>query len=277
MLIRSEILSHVPHGFSTRHGGVSTGIFATLNFGNPGDLPPESRDPPPNIAANFAAVLRDLAAPDRRIAQVHQVHGAAVRLLRRSTPPKTPHPPQPLDLPDPKADALVTDDPSILLCIRVADCAPVLIATEDGALVAAIHAGWRGVIADVVGHTIDVIRTISSAPLAAAVGPCIGPQRFEVGPEVLDEFDRAFPHHPDPDHASGAPPSTIIARREPGGKGYIDLASALAVQLRRRRVRHIDLLRRCTASDPELFFSHRRDQGRTGRMIGIIGPRDETA
>jgi YfiH family protein len=251
--IRSNVLDRVPHAFSTRVGGVSGGMFASLNFGNPGDLPAELRDPPANIAENFARLTRAMgpAAQGRTIRQVHQVHGDAVVVIR---------PGQPWPERDPQADAMVSDDPGVLLAVRVADCAPILLASADGRVVGAVHAGWRGTIAGVLTRAIDAMRSLGAKDLAAAIGPCIGPGAFEVGPEVAEQFARHFgPGLADRPHPASA------------GKALVDLPAALAAQLRQAGVARIDADAPCTFADAGRFFSHRRDAGRTGRLVGVIG------
>src|SRR5207249_4115163 len=119
-----------------------------------------------------------------------------------------------------KADAIVSDDPAKILAVRVADCVPVLVAADDGKTVAAIHAGWRGVIAGIVPNTIQRLQSLGcrADSLVAAIGPCISGDCFEVGAEVVDEFERLF--------ASPAP-----ARRTADGKGRVDLRLAIQMQL----------------------------------------------
>lgn len=272
--LTSTLLARVglPHAFSTRVGGVSTGMFASLNFGNPGDLSASERDPPANIRANWTLLAQAIGAERREIVEVHQVHGTDCRVVRPGGPSH--------ELPDgrdTRADALVTDDPSRLLAVRVADCVPVLFASEDGRFVASVHAGWRGVIgpidpapkpgqgiADRVLHTLAMLG-VRTDRLVVAIGPCIGPSQFEVGPEVADAFAAVF----------GKNSPFVRACTTKSHKYYVDLQAAIAEQLRRAGVpgSSIDTLARCTASEPEIFFSHRRDAGRTGRMVGIIGPR----
>jgi hypothetical protein len=127
--------------------------------------------------------------------------------------------------------------------------------------VAAAHAGWRGVISGVV---IETIQSMNVPPerVVVAIGPSIGFDAFEVGPEVLDEFRRVF--------GDEAP-----VREAAGGKGFVDLREAIAVQLKRIGVRadRIDTTDRCTVRDREEFFSHRRDDGVTGRMAALIAVR----
>lgn len=258
-LLRSALLEdvRVPHAFTTRAGGVSAGVFASLNFGNPMDLPDAQRDPPANIAENFRRVLAAISAPEREVVQVYQVHGPRAHVFRPGAPSRDTGPDGPLDF---KADALVTDDPARVVAVRVADCAPVLLASDDGRLVAAVHAGWRGVVEGVAPAAVRALRDLGARDIVGAIGPCIGPDAFEVGPEVLDAFLRAFPDDPP-------------LRPRPGGKGDVNLKECLRRQLVAAGVRDVDVLDGCTASDPARFFSHRREQGRTGRMIGLIGPR----
>lgn len=259
-LIASRLLSDagIPHAFSTRRGGVSTGIFDSLNFGNPGDLEGPRRDPPATIAANLARVLAALNVPAREIVQVHQVHGDHVHALRRGHPA---HETPPGEIT--KADALVTNDPQRMIAVRVADCTPVLLASADGSIVSAVHAGWRGVVAGIVPRALREMEALGADPrgIIAAIGPCISVQHFEIGPEVVAQFRNAL----------GA--DTPHVRETSGGKGHADMQGALSEQLRHAGVRSIDAVARCTVAEPEFFFSHRRDRGLTGRMIGLIGPR----
>ena len=261
-LLRSRVLDAigVPHAFTTRRGGVSSGIFSSLNFGNPSDLAPDRRDSVSNIRANLRLVSGAIeprpGVPEREIVEVHQVHAAAVHTVRPSTPPHVD--------PSPKADAIVTDDPRRFAAVRTADCAPVLLASSDGRVVAAVHAGWRGVIAGVANNAVQRMIERGASDIVGAIGPCIGADHFEVGPEVRDEFDRVF--------GSGA----AIVRPAPGcgeDKYLVDLKEALRRQLSSRGLRSIETLPHCTVRDADLFFSHRRERGMTGRMIGIIGPR----
>ena len=257
-LIHAATLAQVPHAFSTRVGGVSSGPFESLNFGNPMDLPPGvARDPVENIAENFRRVLVEIGTPDRLIQQVYQIHGCAVRVYRAGDAPREAHPEGERDH---KADAMVTDDPRRLLAVRVADCVPILLACGTGRVVAAVHAGWRGVVLGVLPAAVAAMRSLGAADIHAAIGPCIGPTKFEVGPEVVAEFEARWPEAVRP-HPQGVP-----------GKAMIDLAWALRAQLAAADVGKVETIGRCTASEPEVFFSHRRDRGITGRMIGAIGP-----
>ncbi|MCX5690206.1 MAG: peptidoglycan editing factor PgeF [Planctomycetota bacterium] len=264
MLIESRLLADasIPPAFSARRGGVSTGTFDSLNFGNPGELEGPRRDPPASIAANFASVLEKLGVQRREVVQVHQVHGDQVHTVRPGLPS---HPAPAGDTT--KADALVTDDPTRVIAVRVADCTPVLLTSADGRIVSAVHAGWRGVVAGISLRALEAMEALGAdrGGVLAAIGPCISIHHFEIGPEVIAQFRTAF----------GS--DTPHVRETAGGKGHADMQGALAQQLRHAGVRSIDLVERCTVGEPESFFSHRRDQGLTGRMIGLIGPRDARA
>src|SRR3954451_1303945 len=174
---RSPLLAKVgvPHAFSTRLGGVSAAPFDSLNLGNPNGCP--IQDDRQNIAKNYDRLHAAAGLAGRPRAYVWQVHGDAVALARKG---KT------FDC-ETKADAVVTDDPARTAAVRVADCVPVLLATADGRAVAPAHAGWRGAIAGVIVRAAEAIRRVhhdDAVPLLAAIGPSIGVDAFEVGPEV---------------------------------------------------------------------------------------------
>jgi YfiH family protein len=255
VVLKSPLLESagIPHAFSTRLGGVSSRVFASLNFGNPSDLSREQRDPAANIRQNYRLLLAAAGCPEREIVEVHQVHSAAVHFARRG---QAAH----ASRSDTKADALITDDPARAAAVRIADCAPVLIAARDGTIVAAVHAGWRGVIAGVLPAAIDAMRAMGASDLVGAIGPCIGRDHFEVGPEVASEFRRHF--------GDDAP-----LRPGRADRSLVDLKDALRIQARRAGIEQVDVLPHCTFADSTRFFSHRRDRGITGRMAAIIGPR----
>lgn len=232
-----------------------------MNFGNPGDLSAERRDPAANIRANFGRVLGELGCAGREVVEVWQVHGAGVhRVLAGTASHAGEH--------DTRADAIVSDDPGRLLAVRVADCAPVLLASGDGRWVAAVHAGWRGAVAGIAGKTVAELRGLGATGLSAVVGPCIGPGAFEVGGDVAEAF------------AERVGWSGFVRPIEGRtGKWWCDLGGALRRELEESGVERVEVLGRCTVTDrfgdgSAVFFSHRRDGGLTGRMIGIIGAAD---
>lgn len=290
--VRSGLLADaggigVAHGFSTRIGGVSGGVFSSLSFGNPGDLDPARRDPPGNIQANWELLRAAIGVGGddlrgREIVEVHQVHGDAIRVVHRGG---ASH-----DTPDGKdtcADALITDDPARLIAVRVADCCPVLIASRDGHTVAAIHAGWRGVVKRIVPLSVEaMVEQFGLRPrdLVAAIGPCIGggaeggSGAFEVGQDVAAEFTSVFgAGTPHVKKAAGRPASEAAGHES---KFIVDMQGALREQLLACGLTpdSIEAAPFCTVASADargrpLFFSHRRDKGVTGRMVGIIGPR----
>ncbi len=230
---RSPLLDElgVPHLFTTRIGGARRDDL---------DLGALDR-------TALERVLRAARAPLARLATVKQVHGASVVVL--GALPAAP----------PRADALVSARSDLLLCIHVADCVPVLMASADGRRVAAVHAGWRGLVAGVIPRA---LAELEGSEIVAAIGPCISCERYEVGPEVAQAFAQA-----------GL--AAAVHERLPA-RPRVDLRGAAELQLRAAGVRRIDSTDRCTHRDAEEFFSHRRDVthgalASTGRLGALIG------
>jgi YfiH family protein len=243
----------VPHAFSTRLGGVSPEPFASLNLGS--TISPTLSDDPAHVRENYRRLLTAMGCQTRQWVYVHQIHGNAVADAREGDSFECGQ----------FADAIVSDDVTRIISVRTADCVPILLADQRGRAVATVHAGWRGVIAGAVPSAITRLKENFDIPpenILAAIGPCIGPEAFEVGPEVLTEFSTAF--------GADAP-----IRRADTGKGFVDLPAAIRIQLTAAGVPAdcIDASDRCTVRDADEFFSHRRDAGRTGRMAALIGPR----
>lgn len=240
----------VPHAFATRIGGVSPVPFDSLNLGNPSGC--GAQDAREHIQENYRRLQSAVGLEGREHCWVHQVHGDKAVIVR---------PGEPFDGGQ-SGDALLCTDPRRFLSVRTADCVPILLTARDGKTVAAVHAGWRGVVAGVVLAAVKALRQLSVEPgnLFAAIGPCIGADAFEVGNEVLAEFAAAFGQE------------TPVVRRI-GEKGLVDLRQAVRMQLLSAGLapRHIDLTDRCTYQDQAEFFSHRRDNGITGRMAALIG------
>lgn len=251
---------NVPHAFSTRIGGISPMPFASLNLGNPLGCP--LQDDLAHIRQNYQRLASAAGFAGKQIRRVRQVHGSSIVTITGHDQPGE----------DPQADGLITEDPTCVASVRVADCVPVLLCTSDGRRVAAVHAGWRGVVAGVVPKAVEQLRRMADSDpvhdrsarmeLIAAIGPCIGMDAFEVGGEVLEQFTQLL--------GSAAP---VIRRAD--GKGHVDLREAIRLQLLKigLHATQIDLTDRCTYRDADEFFSHRRDQGITGRMAALIAPR----
>ena len=244
----------VPHAFSTRIGGgagTSPPPFDSFNLGNPSGV--AEQDDYERIYRHYKALQNAVGAAGRTRCWVHQMHGGNVIAIRRGDAFAS----------GPEADAMVSDDPTRILSVRTADCVPVLMASSDGQVVAAVHSGWRGIIA---GVTRNAIEKMGSRKIFAAIGPCISVDAYEVGPEVLAQFTATF--------GDGAP-----IRGSTNGKGHVDLREAIRQQLLGCGLRsdQIDMTDRCVFRDAGEFYSHRRSQretgGVTGRMAAIISPR----
>lgn len=234
----------VRHAFSTRIGGISPPPRDSLSFGSSAGV---AGDPPDVLEEAWrrlflaTGISPDLAA--KRPFTARQVHGNAVAEAEGLTP-------------ETQADAVVSRQPGRVAAVRTADCCPVLLASHDGRRVAAIHAGWRGVVRGVIHAAVETLGE-DPATLTAAIGPCIGPDAFEVGPEVAEVFAQ-FPGR--------------VRLATAGDRSYVDLAGACHDTLAGLGVLQIDCANLCTAANRELFFSHRRDRGNTGQMVAIIAP-----
>ena len=248
----SELLEEagVRHGFATRRGGISQGAFASLNLGNPASC--ATPDASETIEENYRRFTGTIGLSGHLRCAVHQVHGDRVA---RIDDPNQHNAAQ-------QADALVSTHSRAALAIPVADCVPVLLADERGQVVAAAHAGWRGVIAGIVPKTISAMRELGAVRMVAAIGPCIGFDAFEVGSEVVEAFRSAF---------GGSAPIRLRA----DGKGHVDLREAVRRQLIDSGIDtgRIDVSEGCTFTNAEDFFSHRRDNGLTGRHAAMIARR----
>ncbi len=233
---------------STRRGGRSQGPWASLNLGG------ACGDDPVPVAANRECFAATLGA---RPVWLRQVHGTAVlRLGRDSTG---------ADLPP--ADAAWTIDTGVACTVLVADCLPVLLAARDGSAVAAAHAGWRGLAAGVLEETVRALEQGAGVPsrdVLAWLGPCIGPQAFEVGADVLAGFGSS-PGHADPAFFSFRP------RADGSPRWLANLPALAAKHLQQAGVPAAAIHQdgRCTVGAPSDFFSFRRD-GVTGRMAAAI-------
>jgi len=216
--------------FTTRVGGVSEGPFASLNLGR------KSGDDVERADENRRIACEAIGADVEKLALNHQVH--ASRVLQAAPAMRGEH-----------ADGLWTDQPSLPILAMSADCLPIAVARTDTSdpAVAVLHVGWRGLLAGIVGAGTEAL---GRGALAAAIGPGIGPCCYEVGEEVAVPFRERF-----------------------GGdvveEGRLDLWTSAERALRAAGVERIDRFDRCTACEPETFFSHRRDAGRTGRQ-GVI-------
>lgn len=255
---KAVTFSHIPvrHGCSTRLGGLSEPPFDSLNMGF------SVADEPQAVWENrrrFAVLLGVESLPSL----LSMSHGKEVAVV--DEPPA-----QPSDLTRSfpavyRADAAITRLSGVPLTLTVADCVPVFFYDPQVGCIGLAHAGWRGTVAGIVAETIaSMRRTFDSKPenIRVGIGPSIGPQAFEVGPEVADEFLRAFPRSLE-----------VVSSIEGSHQALVDLWRANAVMALNAGVPDSNIVVSgwCTFSHPELFFSHRRDKGKTGRLLaGII-------
>ena len=241
----------VRHAFSTRIGGISPAPFDSLNLGNPNGC--ALQDDYDRIWKNYARLSSSIDCPAEPPLRVHQVHGAEVASVSAGGEFDTSC----------KADAIVSEDRERVISVRTADCVPLLFSSGDGRMVAAVHAGWRGIVAGVIPAVIGRMTEgrCAGGSIVAAIGPCIGRDAFEVGDAVAEEFRKAFGK------------SAVVGMSQEG-KAVIDLRLAARLQLLAAGVgeENIDTTDRCTVTHRDEFYSHRRDRGVTGRMAAIIAP-----
>lgn len=231
----------IVHGFTTRKGGVSTGPYAALNLGL------SSGDERSVVEQNRDWLLTQVVVPRERVAAYNQVHGAVVADGEPSWFTSD-------------ADAATTNEPGVMLVMSVADCLPIIMHDTQTGAVAAVHAGWRGTVAGVARATVAAMgERYGTKPehLTCVLGPAISQARYEVGPEVVAAFREAN---------LGA----AIGDEQPNGHAQLDVRGANVQQLSAAGVTRIAHLARCTAGEPEWFYSHRRDRGVTGRHWAFV-------
>ena len=238
----------VRHGFFTRQGGVSSGIYASLNCG------PGSRDPAANVAANRARVAELLGAEPGRLVTVFQKHSADAVVATGPWNGATP-----------EADAIVTKTPGLAIGILTADCAPVLFCDGEAGVIGAAHAGWKGALGGVIEATIEAMRKLGATPerIVAAVGPTISQDAYEVGSEFVARFGAEDPES-----------SAFFATDEVSGEPHFDLPGYVGERLARAGVGSIADLGHCTYCEETRLFSYRRSQHHGeedyGRQISAI-------
>ncbi len=234
------------HAFFTREGGASVGPFRSLNFSA------AVGDEASAVAANLARARRYLGVDEGKLCFVSQVHGVATALVDGTASPG--------DLLKLEADAVLTRARGVACAVRTADCVPVLLADVEAGTVAAVHAGWRGVVAGAVEAALGRLRALSAGggEWVAAVGPHISVSAFEVSEEVADELQASCP--------------VPIVSREYGDRPHVDLRRAVRAQLVSAGLADgdVDDVRGCTVLDAERFFSYRRDGARSGRHLSAI-------
>ena len=245
--LQADELDGVKHGFFTREGGLSAGIYEGLNCGT------GSNDDPDHVRQNRALVAAHMGVEDQHLISVHQIHSPDVIAV------EAPHSGD-----KPQCDGMVTRTPGIALGVLSADCAPILFADAQAGVVGAAHSGWKGTQAGIGARTVEAMEALGAnrADISAAIGPCISQRAYEVGPEFMDSFIDE-----DPDHA----------RFFAGGQGdrvQFDLPGFILASLRACGIGRAGWTGHCTYSDAQKFYSYRRTTHAGapdyGRLISAI-------
>jgi YfiH family protein len=254
-VIRAESLSapQLEHGFFTRRGGVSTGLYASLNCG------PGSDDDPARVAENRRLAAELLGVSDTMLCTAHQVHGQDVVFVTKPWAASA----------RPKADAMVTRATGIALGVLAADCAPVLFADPLARVIGAAHAGWQGAFKGVIEATVRAMQRLGARPgaIRAAIGPCIAQPSYEVGADFHGRFlarDGGFERF-------------FVPSYRPG-HFLFDLPAFVASRLETAGVGQVEWLERDTYAESDYFYSYRRathrgepDYGRQLSAIALVG------
>jgi hypothetical protein len=233
--------------FTTRQGGISTGPYSSMNLGL------NTEDNPDFVNANYTKLLRQLKIPQKEVCHVKQVHGSQVVKISETMPTTLI-----------EADAMVTNVPGRVLYMNFADCLPLFLAAEDQTAIALVHCGWRGIVGGIVKKSLfSLERNYEVQPenVRAVLAPSICQKCFSVGEDVARQFYQQFSTFPEL--------GQLVELRQGGGQ--IDLAGIVKAQLINSgvRVESIVTSEFCTSCSDHLFFSHRRDQGLTGRMAAL--------
>lgn len=224
----------IAHGFFGRQGGVSTGLYSSLNTGA------GSGDNPQNVTENRRRVAASLGTSESRLQSLHQIHSRDVMIIDGPLQTK------------PQADALVTNAPGLAISALSADCAPVLFADTNARVIGAAHAGWRGALSGITDATIDAMETLGAkrADIRAVVGPCIHIESYQVGPEFYQTFLDASE-----DNTHYFDPGPV---REDGSESFqFSLLGYLTSRLSGAGIARIGWSMDCTYAAPETYFSYR--------------------
>ncbi|OED48243.1 peptidoglycan editing factor PgeF [Leisingera sp. S232] len=245
-ILTSDLLGPVRHGFFTRKGGASSGIYHGLNCGL------GSTDQREAVQINRTRVAAAMDVEPEHLAAVHQVHSADVQVVTEPSQDR------------PRADAMVTNVPGLALSILTADCQPVLFSDPEAGVIGAAHAGWRGTLDGVLEATLEAMEALGARRenTAAVIGPSISQRAYEVGPEFFEDFMMQ-------DDAYGR----FFATGE-NGRYLFDLPGLGLHKLRQAGAGNAGWTRHCTYSDPDKFYSYRRAtharEADYGRLISCI-------
>ncbi|WP_170585441.1 peptidoglycan editing factor PgeF [Ruegeria arenilitoris] len=246
-ILTSDLLSPIRHGFFSRKGGASSGIFSGLNCGT------GSSDLSEAVALNRSRVAEAMGVELDALVGVHQVHSPHVITVDK-----------PIAGEKPRADAIVTATPGLALTILTADCQPVLFADPQAKVIGAAHAGWRGALDGVLDATLDAMEALGAhrKDITAVIGPTISQRAYEVGPEFLDDF------------LLDSQDNARFFANGQGDRMHFDLPAFGLHKLRQAGVGQAEWTRHCTYSDPDKFYSYRRathaGEADYGRLISAI-------
>ncbi|GEP11957.1 peptidoglycan editing factor PgeF [Methylobacterium gnaphalii] len=241
--------SYVRHAFFTRQGGVSDGLYASLNGGI------GSRDETALVAENRARMCAQLALPPSALVSLYQVHSNRVVTVEA---------PFPLEE-RPQADAMVTRVPGLALGIATADCGPILFADPENCVVGAAHAGWKGALTGVIANTVAAMEDLGAVRsyIVAVLGPTISQAAYEVSADFVERFRAEAPGS-----------ERFFAEGKRGGHAQFDLPGFIVSRLEEAGIGEAVALGLCTYADEERFFSYRRTTHRAeadyGRLISAI-------
>jgi YfiH family protein len=242
-------LPGISHAFFTRQGGVSQGIYATLNGGR------GSADSDAHVVENRLRMTAALGVADGRLATPHQIHSAVA--VAATEPWAKGEAPQ--------ADAVVTSVPGLAIGIGTADCGPILFADPGARVIGAAHAGWKGALGGVLGATVEAMEKLGArrTSITAALGPCLRQQSYEVGAEFVAAFEAAAPDN-----------SRYFIPGAADGKSMFDLGGYIVSRLDALDLTRVEDLGLDTYADEARFFSYRRATHRNepdyGRLIAAI-------
>ena len=239
----------VPHCFTTRLGGVSTGQFASLNIGL------HQGEKAENVEKNLQILADAIGFDPQKLILTRQVHTDIVRAVTAEDYLGIDHHVYPA------CDGLITATPGVALKVFTADCTPILLHDPVTGAVGAVHAGWRGTAMDIAGKAVAAMRRefgCKSGDIRAAIGPNIGVCCFETGPEVPEAMVKTFGRAVEKDI------------RPAGDKYYVNLKEINRYALQRAGVCHIEVSDACTSCESQRFWSHRVTQGKRGSQGAII-------
>jgi YfiH family protein len=255
-MLQAQSLSNLPgirHGFFTRSGGVSEGLYESLNGGV------GSEDLPERVAENRARMANQLGMAPEHFLTCYQIHSPEVVVA------ETPWP----TAERPRADAIVTRVPNLAIGVSTADCGPVLLADPQARVIGAAHAGWRGALTGVIDRTVSAMEKLGAKRnrIVAAAGPMIRQPNYEVGQDLIDRFVAVEPN--------------TVRFFKPAARpahAMFDLAGYIVSRMRRAGIESIEDIGLCTYADPAQFFSYRRATHRGesdyGRHINAIALAD---